>query len=57
MRYPREFEAREIILKAHTDTGSHLSIQRTIQKIVEMGNKWNKMAMIWNRCSIKESFE
>ena len=39
MRYPREFEAREIMLKAHTDTGSHLTIQRTFQKIVEMGYK------------------
>ena len=37
MRYPREFEAREIMLKTHTDTGSHLTIQITIQKIVEMG--------------------
>ena len=44
MRYPREFEAREIMLKAHTDTGSHLTIHRTIQKIVEMGYKWDKMA-------------
>ena len=35
-------EAREIMLKAHTGTGSHLTIQRTIQKIVEMGYKWNK---------------
>ena len=37
--YPREFEAREIMLKVHTDTGSHLLIQRTIQKIMEMGYK------------------
>ena len=37
VRYPREFEAREIMLKAHINTGSHLTIQRTIQKIVEMG--------------------
>ena len=44
MRYPREFKAREIMLKAHTDTGSHLTIQRTIQKIVEKGYKWDKMA-------------
>ena len=32
MRYPREFEARGIILKAYTNTGSHLTIQRTIQR-------------------------
>ena len=44
MWFPREFETREIMLKAHTDTGSHLTIQRTIQKIVEMGYKWDKMA-------------
>ena len=37
MRYPREFEAREIMFKEHTVTGSHLTIKRTIQKIVEMG--------------------
>ena len=37
MRYPREFEAREIMLKVHTDTGFHLTIQRTTQKIVDMG--------------------
>ena len=24
MRYPREFEARDLILKAYTDTGSHI---------------------------------
>ena len=44
MRYPREFEAREIMLKAHTDTESHLTIQWTIQKIVKRGYKWDKMA-------------
>ena len=32
------------MLKAHTETGSHLKIQRTIQKIVEMVYKWDKMA-------------
>ena len=37
MRYTREFESRDITLKAHTDSGSHLTIQRTIQKIMEMG--------------------
>ena len=34
------------MLKAHTDTGSHLTIQRTIQKIVEIGYKWQ---MIWEK--------
>ena len=42
MRYPREFEAREIMLKAHTDSEYHLTIQRTIQRIVKMGYKWDK---------------
>ena len=37
MRYPKEFEAREIMSKIHTDTGSHFAIQRTIQKIVKIG--------------------
>ena len=32
MTYPREFEAKEIMLKAHTDTVSLLTIQITIQK-------------------------
>ena len=32
MKYFREFEAREIMLKAHSNTGSHLTIQRTIQR-------------------------
>ena len=40
MKYPSEFEAWEIMLKKHTDTGSHLIIQRTIQKTVKMGYKW-----------------
>ena len=39
LRYPREFEAREIMLNVHTDALSHLSIQRTIQKIKEMEYK------------------
>ena len=44
MRYPREFEVREIMLKANTHSGSHLTIQRTIQKIMEIGYKWDKIA-------------
>ena len=36
MKYPREFEAKEIMLKARTKTGSHLTLQITIHKIVEM---------------------
>ena len=39
MRYPKEFKTREIMLKVHTYTGSHFTIQRTIQKIIEMGYK------------------
>ena len=54
MKYPREYEAREIMLKAHTDTRSHFTIQKTIQKIVEMRYKWQ---MMWDRCSINERFE
>ena len=43
MRYPREFEAKEVMLKAHTDRGSRITIQRNIKKIVEMGYKWDKI--------------
>ena len=43
MRYQREFENREIMLKAHTDSESHLTIQRTIQRIVKIGYKWDKI--------------
>ena len=32
MRYPREFEAKEVMLKAHTDRGSRITIQRNIKK-------------------------
>ena len=32
MKYFREFEGREIMLEAHSNTGSHLTIQRTIQR-------------------------
>ena len=37
MRYSRNCEAREIMLKAHIDSGSHLTIQWTFQKRDEMG--------------------
>ena len=39
MRYPREFEIGEIMLKEYTDMESHLKIQM----IVKMGYKWDKM--------------
>ena len=39
MRYPRGLEIREIVLKAHTDTRSHLTIQGTICKVVKMRYK------------------
>ena len=32
MRYPRVFESSGIMLKAHKETGSHITIQRNIQK-------------------------
>ena len=57
MKYPREFEAKEIMLKAHTNTGSHLTIQRTIQKIMKIGYKWDKMSNYVRQSSINESFE
>ena len=36
MKYPREFEEWDIILKAHTNTGSYLAIQiqQTRHKLV-----------------------
>ena len=36
MKYPREFEAREIMLKVRTNTEFHLTLQIIINKIVEM---------------------
>ena len=41
MRYPWEFEAREIMLKSHSDNGSHLTIQK---KLFKTSCKWDKMA-------------
>ena len=47
MRYPREFEAREIMLKAHTDTGSHLKNSKNYlkdsRKLDINGIKWQMM--------------
>ena len=54
MRYPWEFEAREIMLKSHSDNESHLTIQKNYSKLRVNGIKWK---MIWDRCSINESFE
>ena len=54
MKYPREIEAREIILKTHTDTGCHLIINKIIQKNSINRIKWQ---MMWDRCSIVVNFE
>ena len=35
--YPRNLEAKEIMVFVHTSWGSHLSIKRTIEQIQEMG--------------------
>ena len=39
MRYLREFDSREVMLRSNTYTWFHLAIQITIPKIVEI--EWN----------------
>ena len=57
MKYPREFEVREIMLKAHTDTGSHLKFKELFKRKWKWDINEIKWQMMWDRCSINESFE
>ena len=43
MIYPRVYEVNDICFKAHWGSGSHLSIERTIEAIKGLGYRWDKM--------------
>ena len=43
MIYPRVYEVNDIFFKAHWGSGSHLSIERTIEAIKGLGYRWDKM--------------
>ena len=57
MRYLREFRAREIILKAYTYTGSHLSIKELFERLWKWDINGIKWQIMRGSCSIDESFE
>ena len=43
MIYPRVYKVNDIYFKAHWGSGSHLSIERTIEAIKGLGYRWDKM--------------
>ena len=43
MIYSRVYEVNDICFKAHWGSGSHLSIERTIEAIKGLGYRWDKM--------------
>ena len=43
MIYPRVHEVNDICFKTHWGSGSHLSIERTIEAIKGLGYRWDKM--------------
>ena len=43
MIHPRVYEVNDVCFKAHWGSGSHLSIERTIEAIKGLGYRWDKM--------------
>ena len=41
--YPRKLKAQEIIFLAHVSVGSHLSIKRTTEQVLESEYRWENM--------------
>ena len=37
---PREYKKNDIIFKAHTTGGSHLTVKRTLEEIMKLGYRW-----------------
>ena len=54
--HPRKFQAQEIIFLAHVSVGSHLSIKRTTEQVLESGYRWENMdsdiSEMISRCEI-----
>ena len=41
--HPRKLQAQDIIFLAHVSVGTHLSIKRTTEQVLESGYKWENM--------------
>ena len=54
--HPRKLQAQEIIFLAHVSVGSHLSIKRTTEQVLESGYRWENMdsdiSEMISRCEI-----
>ena len=56
MIYPRVYEVNDIYFKAHWGSGSHLSIESTIEVIKGLEYRWDKMDKMQENYFIDEKF-